>query len=325
MCGIAGFYRFSKKGKGFSSEQLADCIISTHSRGGDAVGIYSPSIGIVKEPQTAIKFCSDHEKELAIAVKDRFCIIHNRKAASGRFFAPAKDNENNHPHESKDWILIHNGILHDSPIIKDYKYNSKCDSEIAVSYLQEFGLDGLEMLCDDDGFALAFVHKPTGDLYLIRHHNPIVYGYERVSDSLVFGSTTEITDPLAWEETNHNIKSLSVGTWWNMAENKLCKVTVDNGLEVVKDNLVFVRTKHVYETKAKRDPRFERLEPIQETKVYGSEYGVYGDGQQSFFNRGGRGGGQQYPVQQRSNPAYGIDLADLHFQLTSQGIQYAIN
>lgn len=175
MCGIAGF---NFRGV-WSQRQKANMVIAGFdaitNRGPHAVGwaninIQTGAIDVFKRPGS----WEDFKKHGGVTQIHQtqwndLVMLHTRHATHG----DPKENKNNHPHDSKDWLLFHNGVLRSRPI-QGYPYNSDCDSEIAVSFIQTYGVDkALEKL--GGSMALAFVPKAEPwRLHLYRDGNPII-------------------------------------------------------------------------------------------------------------------------------------------------------
>jgi asparagine synthetase B (glutamine-hydrolysing) len=137
MCGIFGWI----KPKGTNTDldftkAFVKGLLQTQSRGEDATGYYSLGTGIVKEAITAKDFINKSMVE--DLNKENFVIGHCR-AASGNSIANLKDSKNAHPFESKNWVLVHNGVVNMDPI-KNYPYTSNVDSESILAYIEKTSL-----------------------------------------------------------------------------------------------------------------------------------------------------------------------------------------
>lgn len=194
MCGILGILR-ADGSKPVSVELATNALIECSTRGTDATGLWSPSIGTVKDNDEAEKFARNNKEAIELALQDDITLFHTRATTVGRgnSLAPAHVNENNHPHEGERFVLIHNGHFGNLPEVKNYPYKGKCDSEIFLSYLETFGVEKtIEMQHKDDKFAVAIYDKKIDVLYLFRHTNPIIYVYDKLKKIFVFASTTDI-------------------------------------------------------------------------------------------------------------------------------------
>jgi len=137
MCGIFGWI----KPKGSETDlDLTKCfvkgLLQTQSRGEDATGYYSLGTGTVKESIPAKDFIN---KNLVANIDEESFVIGHCRAASGNSIANLKDSKNAHPFESKNWILVHNGIVNMDPI-KNYPYTSNVDSESILAYIERTSL-----------------------------------------------------------------------------------------------------------------------------------------------------------------------------------------
>lgn len=200
MCGIVGWVRFDKHGAPVEPDELSEALLETSTRGTDATGIYTVSGGVVKAPMNAKMFVVQHNSKLAEWAKSPVFIGHCRAATSGfrGGRAEASNNNNNHPHEGERYVLVHNGHYSNLPTIKDYKYRGECDTELALSYIETFGLEeGISMMQDCDGFSLVIYDKQENKVYFYRHKNPLVYVIDYEKKALLFGSTGTIIGHLA--------------------------------------------------------------------------------------------------------------------------------
>lgn len=239
MCGIVGVYKFNSKNKTHATDidLLKKAFVACSSRGGQATGFWSPQTGTVKADKSANEFVEKKHKELKHALDSGIVMGHCRAATSGfrdGYATPAK-NENNHPHESEDWVLVHNGSFVHLPEVKDYKYHGDCDSELAVSYIQTFGIEkGIELMSEDDGFSLVFINKKTNDMYFFRHTNPLVMAMIPKSDSLIYASTTDILYELCRDVEYRGLILADCIAPINVTSDVLYKIT-GNGLREVRE------------------------------------------------------------------------------------------
>ena len=165
MCGIAGIVKLHNDKivpSKILSRSLLDGIMS---RGTDSTGIYSN--GIIKKSAVSAKhFRLPEESEFGPVT-----LLHTRWATRGK----PEDNNNNHPVESKDWVIIHNGTV-SMPRIETYDYKGEVDTEILISYIQELGIE--EAIEKIRGSAAFAAYNKTEDiLYLYAWNNPIHFGY----------------------------------------------------------------------------------------------------------------------------------------------------
>lgn len=216
MCGIGGQILFDKK-KGFTKEQAINAVsllISLQGRGQSAWGMYLEKrkdnnqlyCGIedktipgelFKTQNSPSQFFEDGSVIYFLPDTHTF-LVHTRAPTQG----PATFNENNHPFNTKDFVLAHNGSVHnDAEIIREYNIKTKieCDSYVIVSLIQHFYDKGKtveesigEMSKIVDGsYACWLYHKPTRDLYLFRNTQPLSYYVDDKLDMITFASTED--------------------------------------------------------------------------------------------------------------------------------------
>lgn len=123
-------------------------------------------------------------------------LLHTRQATQGS----SDINMNNHPFNTKDFILAHNGIIHNDDELKTkYSLNSpiKCDSYIIVALIQHFYDEGnsvkksISLALSEilGGYACWLYHKPNKELYLFRNsRNPLEYYIDAERRIMMFAS-----------------------------------------------------------------------------------------------------------------------------------------
>lgn len=132
MCGIVGAI-----GNNIDQTFLLDIFLATEPRGKEATGFWTPKHGVVKGADPAAKFLVEHREDYNKAVAESNVFIgHCRLATHGE----PSYNENNHPIESKNWVLVHNGVVGITDI-EDYPYVSDTDTENILAYIEEYGLE----------------------------------------------------------------------------------------------------------------------------------------------------------------------------------------
>jgi predicted glutamine amidotransferase len=234
VCGIVGFIRKNVR-RTIDPQSIEAAFVECEKRGRDATGYYYFAGGkgvLRKKDEDATDFTKGNKSELkVIADSAKFMIGHCRAATYGRGnMAFASNNENNHPFEGKRWVLVHNGMIKESPEIKDYKYAGDCDSEIILSYLETWGIDGLHKLSKDDSFSLVIYDKKENKVYFIRNKNPMLFAYDSSDQIVYFGSTDEIVyefGGLAYEEGT-GIPSFSVSRVLTTVEGFLYSLDISN-------------------------------------------------------------------------------------------------
>lgn len=231
MCGHLGWFQLEESETvGYSPETFKKGLIECATRGLDAVGFYSPDIGLRKFPIGAYEFAHKEKETLEFVAMQRIVIAHCRAASHGKnVFASRDNNENNHPFEGDRFVIAHNGYFGNLPKVKGYQYKGECDSERFLSYLETFGLTtALKMQMDSDKYAVVIYDKVTNKIYWYRHNNPLVFTYDTVRKSIVWGSTSKIISEMDDEVVvNHGIKSSGQGTIWSMLEDALYTIGDD--------------------------------------------------------------------------------------------------
>jgi len=196
MCGIVGFVKLDPENKkNLCLDNVKEAFRETSNRGKQATGFYSPTTGTIKTADDADKFVDRKEKELKEAIKSGVLLGHCRIATGGfdKHESPPSIMENNHPHEGKRYVLVHNGHFSHLPKLKKYKYKGNCDSELALSYIETWGIEkGIKLMAKSDGYSLVVYDKEDKIVYFYRESNPLVYSYDIETSCLVFGSTTDI-------------------------------------------------------------------------------------------------------------------------------------
>jgi predicted glutamine amidotransferase len=193
LCGILGFItdRASKE----NIKYFKKILYMSEARGREATGIFytkDDAYVIEKQPIISSKFIQDifpvHANNLGRA---RIALGHTRSPTQGS----PKDNSNNHPLESKNWILIHNGGVTLMPRLNDYKYKGEVDSEVLLSYIEKYGLkEGLPYV-ERGSAAVALIQKnDLNSVYLWRETNPIILACDTKSNTIFFASQKEFLE-----------------------------------------------------------------------------------------------------------------------------------
>lgn len=236
MCGLLGWFQLEETNERMQTESLIKALKECSTRGLDATGFYTPNLGVLKFPVGAYEMATSKKDVLQTLAKETLVIGHCRSASHGKekgVWASRDKNENNHPHEGKRWVVVHNGWFGSLPKIKGYEYKGECDSEIFLSWLETFGLQkALEMQCTDDKYAVVIYDKEEKKLYFYRHTNPLCYTYDFERKAIVWGSTLKIVREL--EDVDyyyHGIKEGCQSTCWELPENTLYSFNDDMDLD----------------------------------------------------------------------------------------------
>ena len=181
MCGIVGYI-----GKKNAAPILLDGLSKLEYRGYDSAGIAvfdGTDISIVKAVGKLdnLKAKTDNGN----AVKGCCGIGHTRWATHGK---PTEINA--HPHYSKRFVLVHNGIIENEHFLrekylKDVEFKSDTDTEVVAHLLQHFVDKGEDiqvaikhMISEIEGsYALAILDKTTPDIvYAVKNKSPLLIG-----------------------------------------------------------------------------------------------------------------------------------------------------
>jgi glucosamine 6-phosphate synthetase-like amidotransferase/phosphosugar isomerase protein len=136
---------------------------------------------LVQSPATDI---AKEDKELplnyALDGTERLVMLHTRTGTKGS----PKQHDNNMPIFSKNFVLIHNGVVQASRL-PDYPYKGEVDSEEILARLETLGLkNAIEGV--SGSMAIASKRFDEDSLWIYRHSNPIELVY--LSDlGLLFG------------------------------------------------------------------------------------------------------------------------------------------
>lgn len=164
-------------------------------RGDDATGIFytkGDTYSIEKQPISSPEFITNIlPKHINNLEHTHIALGHTRSPTQG----DPKDNHNNHPLESENWIIIHNGGVTKMPRLVDYKYKGEVDSEILLSYIEKYGLkEGLPYV-ERGSAAVAVINKQDlNSVYLWREANPIIIACDTKSNTLFFASQKEFLE-----------------------------------------------------------------------------------------------------------------------------------
>lgn len=105
-----------------------------------------------------------------------FIVGHNRLTTQG----DGRNNENNHPFETKDLVMVHNGVLHNDEELsysKGLSYKGETDSLVAIHAIQELLNKGLKIIKAikivaeklSGSFSIIVYHKKSDKLYYFKN------------------------------------------------------------------------------------------------------------------------------------------------------------
>jgi glucosamine--fructose-6-phosphate aminotransferase (isomerizing) len=197
MCGITFIYSIKNIN---ALNHIFNSLELIQNRGYDSMGICYMNSNtnkhdILKKASTSKKDCFDllkHiyvKKNLESNIFSKFALGHTRWATHG-----GKTDCNAHPHYSQngDIILVHNGIINNFLVIKEfliannYKFYSDTDSEVIANLIEYYASTsnnfeealkkGLEQL--EGTWALVIIYTKIPDTYYItRKGSPLLLGY----------------------------------------------------------------------------------------------------------------------------------------------------
>jgi glucosamine--fructose-6-phosphate aminotransferase (isomerizing) len=209
MCGITFIYSIKNTN---ALEHIFNSLQLIQNRGYDSMGICyinsnTNKHDILKKASTSKKDCFDllkiiyEKKHLENNLFSKFALGHTRWATHG-----GKTDYNAHPHFSQngDIILVHNGIINNFLVIKefllakDYKFYSDTDSEVIANLIEYYTLSNSnnfeealkKSLQELEGtWALVIIYTKIPDTYYItRKGSPLLLGYN--SNYIICASET---------------------------------------------------------------------------------------------------------------------------------------
>jgi len=247
MCGICGVVHLRRNEfPKCMQERAIKLLKEIESRGKSAFGIYvyNPKFNLyVREERSDIighlfkikgsvsSFFKDKEGKIDLKDSSIF-LAHTRAPTNGS----PDDNENNHPFNTKDFILAHNGVIGNHEELKKkygLEYDSECDSAIIIHLIQHFYdlthdvVESIRRTAEElsGSYACWLFHKETSDVYLFRHSNPIYYFVDKRNKCIVFASEFRHIDSIY-------DKKLTYSDVPSLPEDKIFVVN-DDGLECV--------------------------------------------------------------------------------------------
>lgn len=194
MCGLIGF--ITDKPNENNYKLFRNTMLQSGSRGKDATGLAivtsEGKIIIDKIPKPVAEYITTDLPAFEEYIKKANIVIgHVRYATQGK----PEDNNNNHPVESQNWIMIHNGQVHSLPKIEGYPYKGEVDSEVLLSYIETKGLEEGLLMSKHGSVATALLNKTTPNiLYLFQHSGNIYLSYDEATSTIFFASAQSILE-----------------------------------------------------------------------------------------------------------------------------------
>ena len=208
MCGIAFVINYGKKI--MDIKFLERLFINLSIRRTDSSGYYCERIEdekiakrMIKAPMESsklldkIKLYEPKDKAYGSQLngKESLIMFHCRQKTRGTEY----DNKNNMPIWSKNYVLIHNGIISNDKL-DGYKYSAEVDSEEILARIETYGLvKGINGCLG----SMAIAIKPVKNriLYVYRNTNPLDLVYIHKHDILVGCSNGDYSQ---YEEFDHS-------------------------------------------------------------------------------------------------------------------------
>lgn len=177
MCGIVGYNGKDKN----TLHVLIDGLKALEYRGYDSAGIAykNNEINIIK----SVGKIDELEKKVDYNIKSNIGIGHTRWATHG-----SVNITNCHPHNVGDITIVHNGIIENFNSLKEelenknYKFNTKTDTEVACALIDLFYNEtkdikkALVKFMDkvEGSYALGVIVKGDDNIYSVRKDSPLI-------------------------------------------------------------------------------------------------------------------------------------------------------
>ena len=195
MCGITGIIK--KKGKPITTSEFHDflgMLVDAQARGRQATGV----LYVFEDGSTFVLksgVIADKAVDFIPFRRGLRAILGHTRASTG---GVVTDSINNHPHESENWILIHNGTCDSSLTYNQLSCKGRCDTEKFIRTFEynnktnEY-TDITKLVCESlglmsGGWSLGFIHKPTGRLFLTTNGKNPLYCVN-FGEGIMFGSS----------------------------------------------------------------------------------------------------------------------------------------
>lgn len=224
MCGIIGLISFDKITKS-NAIAFENMFLKCEDRGRDAWGYFSYPKCFLHKQKGAI---SDYlkKKHLRNVLNQKIVLGHTRTTTTGT----EQKHQNNHPFETRDFVMAHNGMIHNHGNF-DFKTDIETDSVVIIKNIQdefEKTKNVVKAIKETTkklygSYACWLLFKKTGTIYFFRHNNPIEIAYNKKDNFVVFASEEDMFEFLGERTVKKGFKdSLSIG---EIEEDKVYRLT----------------------------------------------------------------------------------------------------
>lgn len=213
MCGIAFFINYGNES--IPLQLYYDVFDLLSLRGTDSSGFYferqegkqiaKRMLKVPVESTTLIDMMKQWEKEdnlykFKLDGSEKLVMMHCRAKTRGSEL----NNKNNMPIASKNYVLIHNGVIY-SPKLQNYQYEAEVDSEEILARVETSGIKKGLKSCDGS-MSVAIKPRSKDILYLYRNTNPLELVYSEESQILIGCSNADYVT-----QGNRSLTSLIFG------------------------------------------------------------------------------------------------------------------
>lgn len=182
---------------------------ATYNR--DATGIVNNRLAVIKTGDWNKVDISKQGKVKKILENSEWIITHNRLETKG----DSKYSKNNHPFETKDFMMIHNGSISNSDSLKveeGLKYEPETDSAIIINLIQKKTdekcsiKEAIEYTIDKiwGSYSVLLIDKRNGDIYYFKNKSTSFTWamVENKGRRVVIGCTSEYAIADAYTKEN---------------------------------------------------------------------------------------------------------------------------
>jgi len=261
MCGIFGLITTSSskidKDRMFRTTSLL--FKYSEKRGKDASGISiitKGGINTLKKPERAEKLIkSDLYKNLwPEDVSETTIFGHTRLATNGSKY----NDENNQPIETKNFIMIHNGIITNLEKIHNVlglEKNNFSDSFLLILLLEKYFQESRNLIkainivisIIEGSYSVALFHKSTSQTYLFSNTGSLYYVLDKINSFFIFASEKYFLK----RATQLHRSSFSQSSIFQVCNKKLVFLTKNkNQIRIFKKNQVTNHGKNTHAQKA---------------------------------------------------------------------------